>query len=231
MKAVVSKMELASLVSKIQNVIPNKPAIPIVANVLIEAVDNQLILNVTDLMISVKCFTEATIIEEGSIVLPARKFFSLVKEFTSPQVKITTNLNNTAEIVSGSSSFKINGTSKSEFPVTQEFVGNSEISIPQNKLKEMLYSVIFCAAKENTRYTINGVCLRAANGVLTAIGTDGKRFARTKIKIAIDSSFQGEYLLPIKTTEEMIKMLEDIDASATLSFMSDKIFLENDKHH
>ena len=87
MKAVISKSEISALISKIQSVVAAKPAIPVLSNILIEAIDDQLILSATDLTTSMRCFAEAKIIEEGSIVLPAKKFFHLIRELTASQIK------------------------------------------------------------------------------------------------------------------------------------------------
>jgi DNA polymerase-3 subunit beta len=97
MKAVISKIDLVNLIGKIQSIVPSKPAIPILANVLIEAVDDQLIVSGTDLTVSMRCYVEAKVVEEGSIALPARRFFQLVRELTSPQVKISAQTNEIAE--------------------------------------------------------------------------------------------------------------------------------------
>ena len=57
MISVVSKADLVTIITKIQSIISSKPAIPVLVNVLIEAVDDQLILSATDLTTSMKCYT------------------------------------------------------------------------------------------------------------------------------------------------------------------------------
>ena len=227
MKAVVSKADLVTIITKIQSIISSKPAIPVLVNVLIEAVDDQLILSATDLTTSMKCYTEAKVIEEGTIALPAKKFFQLVRELTSPQVKISKNGNNIAEIISGSSIFKINGISKADFPTIPEASSNAQIIFSPTKLKEMLYRSVFSAAKDDSRFMLNGVYLNIINGMATFIGTDGKRLAKLHTDVDLDASFQGSYKLPLKAVEEMIKMLDESNNRATLSLTPDKIFLEN----
>ena len=177
MKAVVSKAELVLLISKIQSLISNKPAIPILANVLIEALDDQLILSATDLTTSIRCSTEAKVIEEGAIALPAKKFFQLIRELTSPQVKISKN-GDIAEIISGSSAFKINGMPKSEFPTIADFSGTAQISFSPSELRSMLSKTAFSAARDDSRYVLNGINLQILNKRATFIGTDGKRLAK-----------------------------------------------------
>ena len=80
MKVIISRLELVALIGKIQNVVPAKPAVPILANVLVEAIDDQLIISATDLTVSMRAYAEAKVLEEGSITLPARRFFQLVRE-------------------------------------------------------------------------------------------------------------------------------------------------------
>lgn len=226
MKAVVSKADLVTIISKIQSIITNKPAIPVLANVLIEAIDDQLILSATDLTTSMKCYTEAKVIEEGTIALPAKKFFQLVRELTAPQVKISKTGNEIAEIVSGSSIFKINGMQKNEFPTIPDSAGTAQLSFSSSTLKEMLYRSVFSAARDDNRYVLNGVNLNISNSIATFIATDGKRLAKLQTNVELDPSFQGGYILPLKAVDEMIKMLDQSDERATLSLTPDKVFLE-----
>jgi DNA polymerase-3 subunit beta len=227
MKAVISKLDLVNLIGKIQSIVASKPAIPILSNVLIEAIDDQLIVSATDLTVSMRCHVEAKVIEEGSIALPARRFFQLVRELTAPQVKISAQTNEIAEITTGTSVFKINGMNKAEFPALPDLTGSPEITLSSSGLKEMLSKTVFSAAREDSRYMLNGVQLQIAQQKATFIGTDGKRLAKAFTSVAIDPSVQGNYVIPLKAVEEMIKMLADSDEEVSLSLAHDKISLEN----
>ncbi len=106
MKAVIAKVDLVNAIAKIQNIVSSKPAIPILASVLLEAIDDQLVISATDLTVSIRCYVDAKVIEEGAIALPARRFFQLIRELTAPQIKITAQTNETAEITTGTSVFQ-----------------------------------------------------------------------------------------------------------------------------
>lgn len=227
MKAVISKIDLVNLIGKIQSIVAAKPAIPILSNVLIEAVDDQLIVSGTDLTVSMRMYVEAKVVEEGAIALPARRFFQLVRELTSPQVKISSSTNEVAEIITGTSVFKINGMNKGEFPTLPDLTGSPEISFRSSQLKEMFSKTAFSAAREDSRYMLNGVQLQIASQKATFIGTDGKRLAKTFAPIAIDPSITGTYVIPLKAVEEMIKMLDDSDNLVHLNLAHDKIALES----
>lgn len=227
MKAVISKNELVQLIGKIQNIVANKPAIPVLSNVLIEAREDQLILSATDLTTSMRCFSEAKVVEEGAIALPAKRFFHLIKELTSPQIKITCPTDEMAEITSISSHFKINGMLKSEFPALPDIAKATQIPISSKTLKEMLFRTYFSAAREDSRFVLNGIYMKIDKKTASFISTDGKRLSKMHTNVDIDPSFQGSYILPLKAVEEMIKMLSDDEQIVNLSLMHDKIFLES----
>lgn len=226
MKAVVSKTDLVSMIGKIQSIVASKPAIPILANILIEAMDDQVVLTATDLTVSMRCYMDAKVVEEGAISLPGRKIFQLIRELTSPQIKISATTNEIAEITTGTSVFKINGMNKAEFPQLPDLTGSPELQLSAATLKEMLSKTAFSAAREDSRYMLNGVQVVIANQKAHFIGTDGKRLAKVSTAVAIDPTVQGQFVLPLKAVEEMIKILDESDNQVTLTLSPDKVSLE-----
>jgi DNA polymerase-3 subunit beta len=227
MKVVIAKSDLVNIIGKIQSIVPSKPSSPILANVLLEAIDDQIIVSATDLSVSIRCYSSATVIEEGAITLPARRFFQLVRELTAPQIKISAQTSESAEITTGSSVFKIHGMNKAEFPQMPDLNGSPGFSISHSALKEMLTRTAFCASKEDSRYTLNGVQLQIANQKATFIGTDGKRLARIFANLNIDPSIRGQYVISLKAVEEMSKLLDDSSMPVQIYVSQDKISLEN----
>lgn len=227
MKVVISRLELVALIGKIQNVVPSKPAIPILANVLVEAIDDQLIISATDLTVSIRVFCEAKVLEEGSITLPARRFFQLVRELTAPQVEIHTLSPEIATINAGSSHFKIHGMHRSEFPALPDLSEGVQFSIPSASLKELLSRSAFAAARDDSRQVLNGILLQNANQTATFIGTDGKRLAKIYSSVDLPQDFNGSFIVPLKAVEEMVRMLDvKEEEPAKISLMADKIALE-----
>lgn len=227
MKVVISKTDLVGIISKIQSIVPTKPSSPVLSMVLLEAMDDQLIISATDLSVSMRCHVSATIVEEGSIALPARRFFQLVRELVTSQIKISSQTSESAEITTGSSVFKIHGMSKTEFPHLPDIRGQLSFILSHSTLKEMLSKSIFAAAREDSRYTLNGVQLQISKQKATFIGTDGKRLAKVVTPISIDPSVQGSYVISLKAVEEMTKILDESDAQVQISLSQDKISLEN----
>lgn len=226
MKVVISKMELVTLIGKIQSIIPPKPAIPILANILFEAVDDQLVLSATDLTVSIRAHADAKVVEEGSITLPAKRFFQLVRELTAPQVEIHLESPDVAIINSGSSHFKIHGMHKEEFPEMPDLSEGTSLTLTTAVLKEMLTKTGFAAARDDNRQVLNGILMQSSGAAATFIGTDGKKLAKAHTKVDLPPGMQGSFILPIKAVEEIVRLLDAKEESVKLVLMSDKVSIE-----
>lgn len=225
MKFVIATEELNYLINKCLNVVAQKSTLPILSNFLLEAKNGELILTATDLTVGVRCFTEAKIIEDGAVALPAKKFAQLVRELTAANIEITSHSNDIVEISANSSKFKIHGMNKNEFPSLPDVTDATQFKISQKTLKELFNQTSFAVSREENRYVLTGLFLQIENGIATFIGTDGKRLAKAYAKIDINSQFKGSYIIPAKAVEEMAKNLEE-ESDATVFLMHDKIAVE-----
>lgn len=225
MKVTVSRPELANLIGKIQSVVSAKPAIPILANVLIEAQGGILTISATDLTVSMRAQMEASIGEEGTITLPARRFFQLVRELTTPEIELTAGPDEIAYVRAGTSEFRLNGINSSEFPSFPDLAQGEHFIMSPGAFKEMLSKSVFAAAREDSRHVLNGVLMMIENSNATFIGTDGKRLAKVKTPVEVNPEHKNNYLIPLKAVEEIVKTI-DGDEAVKVSLMDDKIGVE-----
>jgi DNA polymerase-3 subunit beta len=225
MKFIIATQELNYLINKCLNVVAAKATIPILSNLLIEAVNDELIITATDLTVGIRCFTEAKILREGATTLPAKRLAQLVRELTAVNAEISTNENEVTEIVANSSRFKLNGMNKNEFPLLPNMSGATSIVMKQSELKDMLYRTSFAVSREDNRYVLTGVYMNISGGEAIFNGTDGKRLARTRMPVSVENGFSGNYIMPLKAVEEIQKNLSN-EGDATLYLMHDKIAVE-----
>ncbi len=226
MKFVLSTQELNYLINKIQNVVGQKVTIPVLSNFLIEAYQDKLTLTATDLTVSIRCHTEAKILEEGATTLPAKCFAQLVRELTAPHIEVSSNSDEITTIVAGTSRFKLNGMGKREFPSLPDLSSAYSFQIKQSDLKDMFYRTSFAVSKEDNRYALTAVLMQISNGLATFVGTDGKRLSRSYTAIGgVDCSFFSQAIIPLKAVDEIMKSLNE-EGEAKISLMSDKIAVE-----
>lgn len=225
MKAILSRPELANVIGNIQSVVSSKPAISILANVLIETKGETVTVSATDLTVSMRAQMEANVVEEGAITLPARRFFQLIRELTVPEIELRTTTDEIAYVQAGTSEFRLNGINRAEFPALPDLTQGEHFVMRVDAFKEILSKSVFAAAKEDSRHVLNGVLMQIENSNATFIGTDGKRLAKVHTPIDVNPEHKHHYLIPLKAVEEIIKSL-DGDEAVKVSLMSDKIGIE-----
>lgn len=225
MKFIISKSELSKLLGKILNVVAQKPTIPILSNVLLEAADGRLVITATDLTVGMRCEADAKVLTEGATTLPARHFSQLAKELTAASVEVQVNDNEVTQIFADSSRFKLHGMNRSEFPSLPDLTGAAQFRLDQSVLKDMLYRTSFAVSREDNRYVLTGVLIKISEGQATFVGTDGKRLSTAATSVDMDPAFCGDYIVPLKAVEEVLKNLSD-ENFATVYLMDDKIAIE-----
>jgi DNA polymerase-3 subunit beta len=209
MKFKVEKASLINAIQTVQNVITTKSALPILANILIEAQAGTLKLTATDLDIGITCVIPVDIQEAGAITVPAKRFSDIVKEFALEMVSVTTKKNNQVIIDSDMCQFKIMGLIKEEFPKLPEFKDKKATKIDQGVLKQMLSLTAFAVSLDETRYVLNGILFKINKNQLTLVSTDGKRLAVAERKLTAESDIEISMIVPLKTIQELNRNLQD----------------------
>jgi DNA polymerase III subunit beta len=226
MKFTIPRLDLLNIISKIPSIIPTNPALPVLVNVLLEVSNNELVLIATDLTISMRACAEVAEEKNGSITLPARKFFQLIRELTAPSVLIDTLNSEAAYITSGSSHFKLSGMPKTEFHSFPDCADSKALTIASGVLKEALTRSAFAAARDDNRQVLNGVLLDKKGNTLTFVGTDGKKLARIFVDIDSGEEEGCSCLIPLKAVEEIIKILDTKEGPAKIFFLPNKIGIQ-----
>lgn len=227
MKFIISRNELGQLIRKIQNIIPQNATLPVLSHFLVEAADGELILTGTDLTVGSRCSTKAKIIESGSLSIPAKRFFQLVRELTDANIEVASCADQMVEIKAGSSRFRLNGMSRDEYPALPDLKEAVHFTMSSDLLKDLLYRTAFAVSKEDNRYVLTGVLMQIDAGKVIFVGTDGKRLAKTEAKIDFDDQFVGNYIIPLKAVDEILKSLGE-NQTVTIYLTSDKVAFQTE---
>ncbi len=209
MEIKVQKAELLKKVSLGVNVAASKPStLPILNNLLIETQkDGKVKIVATDMEVGISTTLQADISQAGSITIPARKFFDIIKELPEGEVEINVTKNNTVNIKSGKSFFKIMGLDKEDYPKLPEFSLNEAVEVEQSVMKESLSLTSFAISHDETRYVLNGVLISLQGNHIRFVATDGRRLAFYKKETKQKSSKNIDMIVPAKTIHELLKLL------------------------
>jgi len=203
MKVKVQKENLISGLQKVQNITTSKSTLPILSYILFNTEENNLRITATDLDIGIICKIPGEIMESGSICIPTRKFFDIVRELPFEDIEIITKKNNNIIIKNPSCEFKIMGLNSEEFPRLPEFKESQVIKIKEEVLKKALNLTSFAVSLEETRYILNGILFYFEQNNLEVVATDGRRLALKKEKLPYSIDKEIKMIIPFKAIREL----------------------------
>jgi DNA polymerase-3 subunit beta len=225
MKFSVSKDKLLEGLSTVQNVVSTRTTLPILSNVLLQAVEGELRLTTTDLDVGVRGRVEAQVERTGATTLPARRLFSIVRELPAAEIYAEVDTKNLASIRSGSSYFKILGLPEEEFPPLARFENAKEFLIAQKDLKDALRKTSYAISTDETRYVLNGILFSFKDNKLTSVATDGRRLALVDLELEFPRSQEIDVIIPTKAVVELQRLVKE-EGEVKLSIGENQIAFE-----
>jgi len=219
------KNDFLKCLNTVQSAISQKNTLPILSNLLIETDKNRARLTATDLDIGITSRVDVKSKATGSITIPAKKLYDIVKELPEEDVTIVLKKNNMISIDCGQAHIKIIGLPKEEFPQIPTFEDSESIELSQKLLKEMLIMVGFAVSRDETRYVLNGVLFVIKKGKIQLVATDGRRLALSTKSVGENTKLNKKVIIPTKTVQELIKMLED-DGGVKVTFSENQVFFD-----
>lgn len=151
----------------------------------------------------------ANVYEEGSVVLSSKLFCEIVRKMPGDELEISCTENLITTIRSSDAEYSIIGISASDFPELPVIESDRKISLSQGMLKSMIAQTLFAVSDNDSRPTCTGSLFEIAQDRLRVVSVDGFRLAmRTE---PITGTFDTSFIVPKKTLEEILKILEDND--------------------
>ena len=177
MKISCSRTDLGSAISNVSRAVSTKASIPALEGVLIKAYGSTLNISGYNLEIGITTDIEATIKEEGEIVVSAKLFLDIVRQLPEEVVFIETDERMVTYIACGNANYQIVGMSSVEYPDLPSFEQTDGIFLNAKVLREMIRQTVY-AVSENTAMPIyTGSLFEIENGIFKIIAIDGYRMA------------------------------------------------------
>jgi DNA polymerase-3 subunit beta len=213
----VSKEDFLPALNSLQSITGKKGTMAILANVLIHTQDNFIELIATDLEVGIKKNVAAEILSPGSLTLPAKILYEIVRESGSENIKIEEKDKNWARIKAGSSMYNLAGTASEDYPKFPEYNEEDLVSLPCEIIKELIDKTIFSAAQEReSNYTLTGILIEKetkeeGKSILRMVSSDGHRLSIMEKELDKESDniiIEKNTLIPRKGVSEIKKVCE-----------------------
>lgn len=215
MELVVRKNELLRELQFFQGIVERKNTIPILSNVLIEAEGDSIRMLATDLEVALRSRCDASVAKGGSLTLPAKKLYEIVKALPETEVRIAEDKKG-VKVAADRFDSRIQTLPKEDFPTLPEATGKAQAMLPRAAIREMVAKTQFAITGEDTRYFLNGALLALRSDSMSLVATDGHRLALVSVaREAKDSGLKPDeevkVILPKKTLLELAKLLGEGD--------------------
>lgn len=214
MKIQVEQNKLATLLGRVVSVVERRSTIPILSNVLLATDADTLTATATDLDVSIKSATEATVYQHGATTVSATLLSAIVSKMAKGSLITITAENGRTTVSNGKASFDLATLDVADFPEIANDTYQATFTAGARDLKRLFDMSAFCMATEELRYYLNGVYLHPIGGSVRAVSTDGHRLAQIDSEVAAE--FPG-VIVPRKTVAELRKLLDigDVEVSAS----------------
>ncbi|PID75173.1 MAG: DNA polymerase III subunit beta [Deltaproteobacteria bacterium] len=231
----VDKDSLLESLSSLQNITNKKGTLAILSNVLIETTNQGLYLTGTDLEVGLKLFVSAEIHQEGSLTLPSKKIFEIVRESGSDTISIKETENSWVVVEAGQSVYNLAGMADQEFPEFPDYVKDTFIRFESYIFLELIEKTIFSIASEKENiYSLTSVLfekeIKDDVSYLRMVSSDGHRLSimQKDVAVNLDKMQLGDtVLIPRKGVQEWKKFCEARE-SVEVSFEEKQVVLRDD---
>ncbi len=224
--ALVEALGLASSVVLARTPKPVLTCVKLIANATAPGGAKTLTVVATDMELALQyTLTQIDIATGGVALIPASKLSEIVNN--SPDDTLTLETNADTTVIKGSDAhYKVFGYNPEEFPPVSGFDGAPDFSLTAASLKTLLDRTRFAAAREMTRYAINGVLFEKKGKKLSLVATDGHRLAQTKDDTVAEGGKDVSAVVPIKAINLIERLLTDPEQTVSLQFKENKLFVQ-----
>lgn len=183
--------------------------LPILQNVLLQVQNNTLSLITTDLEIGVKAIVGGKMEQEGSCVVPAKRFMEYVQQL--PRTNPIVIEKKEGRVFVSTKGFKAQFLSADpdEYPLLPEASSEGTVAVSGAMFCGAISQTVFAAAREETRPEIRSVYIVWREGGVHVAATDSFRLA--EYTAVSNNPNESSMLLPLASAQEIIRLFHDKD--------------------
>lgn len=206
MELTVNSKELVKGLTVAMGAVDSKPAMPILANVVLTCAKDMLVVGASDTLNHISGNVPAAVKDSGSCAVNAKYFFEIAKALPDGDIHLKLD---TAQLVvkCGKVKYKINSVSTADFPA--QVVVNEDVlfSASSTGLIQAIEKTLFATSVDECRPILNGCLLHTHDDLTCVVATDGHRLSLYKSKV-FDGELLDKVIIPRKGLVALKKLLD-----------------------
>lgn len=210
----------------VTGVVERRQTLPVLSYVLIRSGAAGVTLTGTDLETEVVVQCTASAGNHVDMTLPARKLLDICRALPQgTQIEVRKD-GSKAIVKAGRSRFTLLTLPSSDFPSIETTQWEERVSLDPKGLRRALEDTAFCMAQQDVRYFLNGLLLELNGSTLRTVATDGHRMGVSEVELGAGAKTVRQAIVPRKAVMEMVRVLEDVEASVELLLSANHVRLQ-----
>jgi DNA polymerase-3 subunit beta len=235
--ALLEALNLASTAVAVRSPRPQLSCVKVTATksgsageVTISATDAEMALRLT--------MTQVDVQQSGEVLIPADRLRAIVQaEESEPTLTLEAD-GEACHIRGADAHFRVLGYAAADFPPIPDFAkvvaGTGEqakaravITHPAGSLAMLIQRTLFAAARETSRYAINGVLLKRDGKRLEFVATDGRRMAlaRASLSASDKDAKPVQCIIPTKALNTILKLIRDDEEPVQVAITENQVLV------
>ncbi len=225
MRLSAARGELLEALSIAGKGLSSRTTLPILSGILLSASGDDLVLQSTDLEVSIRSSLKVNVEKEGQAVVPGRLITDIVRSLPEAAVTVDATAHDRAVISCGQSSFTVRTLSPDDFPKFPEVQTEKKASVPTETLVSVVRQVSKAVSHDETRPILTGVLTSIEDGKLRMVATDSYRLAVREVPLGSEEAERIEVVVPGKAIEEVPKLATDAE-DVTIGVSENQVVFE-----
>lgn len=209
-----------------QTVADRRSTIPVLANVLLTATDDALVLSATDMSIALTETVPCKGAAPGSLTIGVRNLHAVVKTLKPGPMRIKALDNSWAQLLAGRSEFKLMGLPAGDFPEVPKPDDVEFASVDAHALADLIAKVIVSVSADEARVNLNGALLERNGETATMVSTDGHRLTKYAAPVPVGPGHA--VIVPRKGLDEVRRVLSRVDGDVEVGFSGKYLFVKTE---
>lgn len=229
MKCICDRLALQEALSATSSVAATRTPKPILQCVRLSATKEALTVTAYDQEVGLRYHVkQVDVSKAGETLVSCERLLAIVRESNDETLSFETG-DDVLHIRGADSHFQVIGQSVREFPPVPDMEGDPDFSMKVGLLREAVGQTLFAAARENTRYAINGVLWQRKGKHLQLIATDGRRLAMSGVSLEKSVGEEAHAIVPTKALNLLSKLHFAADEVIQVKLSPNQVILRSDR--
>ncbi len=225
MKITISKDELSQALNIALKGMASHSTLPILSGILIDANAEGLVIQSTDLEISIRCTAQADIAEPGRAVVPGKLFADIVKNLPDAAVTVACN-QETTTVTCGQTHFTLSSINPADFPFFPDVEAATTVVVKSDAFADVIKRVSRAVSRDEARPILTGIEFTLEGSQARFISTDSYRLTMATLDLGEEYNFDHfSAVVPGKTLNDVSRLAQSYE-TLRIGFSETQVIFE-----